>query len=276
MGRNKLSTLLLASLILSSLTLVGCSENKRNEVTSKITDSENGASVEGDITQEEKYRIMERLMTSELMCFNEFEKATDLHQDEAIYYCYILEYGNDESLQSSLFKKYNIDINKENVSLPIALVNELLKKYFNEDDISLFNSERSKYRVEVTSISDKEVTIDNSGFGGGGRELDLVNVVNDKSDYRFIVNLVTANSGTVVDLVDPNEPEEDGCEYTDLTDVSGPITMGAVDGKIEKGKKYKIIARDGDIIEKREYRLGKHKDGDYYLKSMKILEKCTE
>ena len=266
MSRNKLSVLLLASLILSILTLVGYFKNQKYGIST----SQNAVSIKDNVAQEVKYKIMERLMTSELMCFNEFEKATDLSQDEAVYYCYISEHlERDESL----FKKYNIDINKEIVSLPIALVNELLKKYFNEDAIRSFNSEGTKHRVEVLSIDDKEVKIENSGFGGGGRDLDLLDVVKDGDDYKFIVNLVIADSGTVIESIDYNELEDSRYEYAGLSDVSYSITMDTVDGKIEKGKKYNIIARDGDIIETREYRLGKHKDGDYYLKSMKILEK---
>lgn len=263
MSRNKLSVLLFTSLMLNILTLVGCSENQKYGIST----SENVVSIKDNVTQEDKYKIMERLMTSELMCFNEFGKATDLSQDEAVYYCYILEH--DESL----FKKYNIDINKEIVRLPIILVNELLKKYFNEDDIRSFSSEGTKRRTEVLSINDKEVVIENTGFGGGGRDLELLDIVKDEDDYKFIVNLVIAGPGTVIEPVNSNGLEDGRCEHAGLTDVSCSITMDTVDEKIEKGKKYKIIARDGDIIEKREYRLGKHRDGDYYLKSMKILEK---
>lgn len=143
---------------------------------------------------------------------------------------------------ANILDKYHIvgESDDKNIEIPIDAVKELLKKYFDNDDIKSYKGSDKKYTLEKDEfyIDDKKVVLASDiGYG---------------PDYNIISMKQDGNVYTIT--------EDIYVDRASVTDVS----------QIFDENHY---IDDYYIMKTKEYKVGKHEDGSYYLKSMKILEK---
>lgn len=145
----------------------------------------------------------------------------------------------------NILDKYHIvdESDDKNIEIPIDAVKELLKKYFDNDDIKSYKNSNKEYTLEKDGfyIDEKKVLL--SSDRGYGPDYNITSIKQDGKIYTVTEDIYVYQN----DIVDTSQLSDKN-HYVD----------------------------DIYIAKTKEYKIGKHEDGSFYLKSMKILKKYIE